>query len=96
MRRLVASSTTWNCRVHSLPAATCSSYLALVLHRQGECHTKHPAALEGPQSTINRSHACFKTFNLRCMCLVAYVRMSTRQDARFQAAPILCELEKEL
>ena len=47
-----------------LPAATCSSYLALVLHRQGECHTKHPAALEGPQSTINRSHARFKTFNL--------------------------------
>ena len=48
-------ATTWNCRVHSV--ATCSSYLGGATQAR-QRHTKHGAALEGPQSRA-RPHQPF-------------------------------------
>ena len=64
MRRLAS---TWNCRQGALSGATCSFYLGGATQAAWQCHTKHRAALEGPQSPINRSHPLKPQFCLRCI-----------------------------
>ena len=80
-----------------LPAAP--TWVGWCATQAGECHTKHGAALEGPQSPINRSHPLKPQYCLRCVCMSGWLPVFTCQLGRhvkLEATQVFwCEVKRE-